>query len=265
MSPADLSARTGVSKDLVAQVAAAVGGATVRAGIAEDVVLFTTALSAELEACAKLYTGCAKTEELVFEECLEFVIARFGFLNIGEVRHAFRLAAAGELGDVDLKAYWGTFTVGMLGSVLSAYKDYRDLISAEAVRLEKVANEQKRLSATNHDREAWMQRRIQTLLMLHEPTIIHVTAYDYEFLTQLGHINLSKEQKWAVFERAKELVLADLSSNMQTAANAFRKKELYGEIEAVRAGNVSEGFLVKQKVFAQRLAVLDWAVSQKVN
>jgi len=258
-----VSTRSGISSEVAEAVAKSVAGATIRSGIAEDLEVFTTALLAELEACAKQYTGCPNTKDMVFSEAAEFVVDRFGGLNIAEIRLAFRLAAAGEFEGVTLRAYFGTFTVGMLGEILAAYKEYR----AEAVRTarglenETVALESGEERKRRHDMDAWEERRIKTLKMLRQPTIDQVTVYDYEFLTRRGEIALTEQQKKAMFQRRFEAAVADLSRDMDNATGC-QKLEISRVIENARQGRYSEGFTAVMVRVGRRLAVLDWLEAQ---
>ena len=259
-----VSSKAGISNEVSECVAKSVSGVTIRAGVAEDTEMFMLALVAELEGCAKQYTGCPNTKDLVFDEAAEFVIDQFGFLNIGEIRLAFRLAAAGEFEGVTLRAYFGTFTVGMLGEVLAAYKEYR----GEAVRhFRTVENASAALQSgeerqRQHDMEAWEQNRIKFLKLLHEPTIDNCTAYDYEFLTRRGEINLTHEQKKAMLQRRFDAVVKEIHRDMD-GATPYRRKEMTAEIESARKGKYSEGFKNKMVIAGRRLAVLDWINNQR--
>ncbi len=240
-------------------VAKSVSGVTIRAGVAEQPEMFVAALLVELEGCAKQYTSAAKTDVSTFSEAAEFVINQFGGLNIEEIRLAFRLAAAGEFEGVSLRAYFGTFTVGMLGEVLLAYKQYRGeavkhFRTVENVAAALVSGEERQ---RQHDMEVWEQNRIKTLKMLHEPTIENVTAHDYDFLTRRGEINLSEDAKKAMFQRRFEQVTVEICRDMDGVA-PYRRKELMNELENARKGKYSDNFKAKMMVAGKRLAVLDW-------
>lgn len=243
-----------------------VGGATIRAFRDEMPDQLFMALTADLEACARQYTGCPNTKEMIFDEAVEFIADQFHFLNIGEIRLAFRLAAAGQFEGVNLRAYYGTFTVGMLGEVLVAYREYRDELVKNARRAE---NETAALDTgaerkKQHDMEAWEQNRMKVLLMLHEPTAANCTAYDYEFLTKRGEIVLTDEEKKAMFQRRFELVSREMYRDMEDAT-PYRKREMMNEIEQARQGKYTEGFKAKMQVAGKRLAVLDWIEKKKKN
>ena len=256
-------AKTGVSSAVADCVAKSVAGVTIRAGFEQDAEMLSTALLAELEACAKQYTGCPRTDDMTFDECLEFVITQFGGLNIGEIRLAFRLAASKQI-DVSLEAYFGTFTVAMLGRVLAAYQDYR----AEAVtKVRQIENEVEFVGISDQrramDLEAWEENRIKTLMLLHEPTIDNVTVYDYEFLTRRGEIKLTDEQKKAMFQRRFEQACREMWRDVD-GQSAFKKKQVADEVAAAAQGKYSERLQTKMQVAGRRLAVLDW-ISERKN
>ncbi len=95
-------------------------GAMMKMGGMEPVVLLHT----EVKFCAATYCAAPNTEREVIEESTRFIASKFGHLNVNEIREAFRLAAAGQI-DASLNAYYGMFSVNILGKVLSAYDDHR--------------------------------------------------------------------------------------------------------------------------------------------
>ena len=236
-------------------VSAVVAGDTIRRAVTENSALTLTALTVELEGCARDYTGCANTPEGTFDECVEFVMTRFGWLNIKELREAFRLAAAGELGNVSLAAYHGLFTVGILGNVLAAYKEYRDRISAEVAKAEKevVYTEVQVLQSTNWDSAGWSERRLKTLLELEEPHHRHFTAYDYDHFTTTGQMPISDEAKLAAWKDAYPIAHAEVVAGALSGNQSLRFF-----LEKINAGKPDEGFKAKRMVIAKQLLVFRW-------
>lgn len=116
---------------MLAIVAAANAGTTINSLRKSDALKCSTALQIEIEDCAVAYCAAPNTEGETITECVCFVLTQFGHLNIGEIREAFRLAAAGKI-DVNLNAYHGLFSVRILGDVLGTYADYRAQIAREA-------------------------------------------------------------------------------------------------------------------------------------
>ena len=84
----------------------------------------------DLEFCAATYCGAPNTLPETIGEGVKFILSQFSHLGLTEIREAFRLAAAGKI-EADLNAFYGLFTVQMLGKVMSAYDDYRTAIFRE--------------------------------------------------------------------------------------------------------------------------------------
>lgn len=107
----------------------AIEGNTIAAMVRRDERL-VFGLKIDLEFCAATYCGAPNTLPETIGEGVKFVQAQFSHFNITEIREAFRLAAAGKI-EADLKAFYGLFTIQMLGNVLRAYDDYRTAIFRE--------------------------------------------------------------------------------------------------------------------------------------
>lgn len=254
--PQSIAQKTGSRLDVVAPVQAAVSeGKTIRAIVEQSVTNAMLALSAELEDCARTYTGCAKTDDLVFDEAVEFVIERFGYLNISEIRQAFRLAGAGEIGPVKLEAYFGTFTIVMLGSVLSAYKTYRDKISAAVVFAEKEAGltRHEELSSRNHDRKKWAEGRLAGLLGNEGLSVDGCMVYDHEYFTESGQMEYSEEEKREAWKDAYPLTIREYQGRLESGSVGVQFV-----LQKVANQQHDEGFQATRIMFAKRLLVLRW-------
>lgn len=251
---AALATKLGVSEASVCAVAdAVVGSKTIRWAMSESPDKSVLALTLELQQCATQYTGCPKTDELVFDECVEFVITRFGFLNIMEIRSAFRLAASGELGEVKLEAYYGTFTVGMLGRVLSAYKEYRERL-VEGVRLAEKRveyDDAKVLKSTNWDSDAWLKSRRKRLFSDEGLSAADCTVYDFAIFEAEILAALSVEEKEPLWKDAWALALADYQDR---AARGH-----YSARMVLREPVKDEGFRSVRIAWYRRLLVVAWA------
>lgn len=171
------------------------------------------ALSDELTYCAMNYSGAREVSEDLMTEAIEFTATRFGGLGVGEIREAFRLAAAGELGDVDMKAYYGQFTIVILGAVLSAYQVYRRRIAQAIQRAEQEAEDRQRelTKAEEWSTEAWAQMRLTTLQNMETVGMSDVGETDYLTFKELGWMVVNKakaEEIWAESERQVRVELA---------------------------------------------------------
>lgn len=178
----------------------------------EDADVFFVAMVAVLKNCAKTYCGASKIAEETVEEMAVFVLDRFGMYGIGEIELAFSLAASGELGDdVDLKAYYGQFSVAALGGVLNAYRDYRSRIVSELHKL----NSKLELSAPKpvFDLEKFVQDRMASLLSRDSITVRDFTKFDYEvFVDTTKMCLLPKAECLAIWEKSIAAVNLDLTN-----------------------------------------------------
>lgn len=211
-------------------------------------------LAAEIQYCVTTYCGAVKTDEVVFDEAIEFVMQRFGHLGVGEIREAFGLAAAGELGDLDMRSYFGAFTVVSLGVILRAYVEYRARIVKELRRREvlMLAAERERNQAVTWNTAAWEADRRETLLGLESLDIEYVTAYDYEWLTRRGDLVCTDQDKRKAWDSARGLVLSDYE------ALALNNRGFRVALQRVRDGGEDEGFKARQIATAKRWLVLQW-------
>ena len=85
--------------------------------------------------CAKMYCGVREDRTLpeLTQEATRFIYSKFSSLGLEEIREAFSMAAANYFDGVDMKAYFGTFTISMLGDILAAFTKYRNKIVNELI------------------------------------------------------------------------------------------------------------------------------------
>lgn len=237
-----------------AVVRAVVDKETIRANMPASVPL----LLLEFRQCAQQYTGCVKTDELVFDECAEFIVTRFGHLNIQEIRQAFRLAAAGELGDVKLDAYFGTFTVGMLGKVLAAYKDYRDRVTKEilAAESEHEYAETLELASKNHDREEWIRNQREKLIANESLAAQQCTVYDFQCFEAEIMVALTDDEKKPLWADAWRLTICEYQDRL--SRNDYSAKKV------LQNPSADKGFQENRLNWYKRLLVVAWAAKQRV-
>lgn len=263
--PTSLATAAGTSKKQAELVWLATNGNTIARMMRESAKAGIATISLELEACAKTYVACPNTDESAFDEIIEFVADKFGGLNVAEIREAFRLVAAKEI-DVDLRAWYGQFTVMMMGEVLTAYMEWRERL--QRLVLEKLAadraakREAERLA--NHDPTEWETRRAAWLLELSQPTINQVTSYDFQWLERSGKMELTREERWDLFEAAFEPTIEQLLTENENES-PFRKSEIRRQITHARNGHPDTGFCARQRANAQRLAVVNWIIQSQTQ
>ncbi len=185
----------------------------------QDSDIFFLWITAVLKNCAKTYCGAVKTEESVFEEMAVFVLDRFGMYGVAEIELAFSLAAAKELCDVDLQAYYGQFSVAALGGVLSAYRDYRNRVARE-LRLAQSNSDVLALPAKTFSPERYMQEMLSFWLEKEDLTIKDFTFIHYKLLVEDHPMYVpTKAEKLEVWDLSKDAV------NLALASEAMKDKE----------------------------------------
>lgn len=82
--------------------------------------------------CTTTYMGVqnSKTEAMLYQKGAQFIIDNFSWISVPEIDQAFGLASAKRI-NIDLTAYYGTFSLDLIGSLLRAYQKYRNRVLAE--------------------------------------------------------------------------------------------------------------------------------------
>lgn len=256
----DVSKATGESQHLVGLIADSLAQRNIRAVFRQDSKALLFALDMELEFSARAYCGASKTDEKVFTELVEFVLSQFANLALGEIREAFRLAAAGKLGDVNLASYYGLFTVLMLGDVLSAYADYRRRILSELRKVEALSE----LPDKVWDSGKWAAQRLALFCDIKEPSLDYFTATDYDYFYTQGQLIHSEDEKRQAWDDAKSLTLIDIEIEAQNEQSKYRQKELRQICENVTKSLFAESFTARRAIIAKRLLVLWWVEKSRI-
>ena len=259
-SSVKLAEKTTLSPDYVQLVGAAALGDNIRKSRKYDPVKTVVALSAELEFCAISYCGAAKTDDLVFDEVVSFVMDRFGHIGVNEIREAFRLAAAGEF-EVDLSTYYGLFTVKLMGDILNGYNNYRNRVVEEFSKLQSQSDLQSKraLQKETWDTEVWAERRLSILKSLENPNYHCFTAYDYEYFTKTGQLQFTEDQKKKAWTDSHQFAYSEL------ATAALSNFSLRRQLERVMTNQPDEGYKSKRICIAQQLLVMRWLHPETEN
>ena len=164
------------------------------------------------------------------------------------------MAAAGEIGDVDMKAYYGQFTIVILGAVLSAYVAYRTRITAGIKRAQSEAEAE--AAAANRreqwDETEWAKSRLQTLKQLafdDALTMNDVAEIDYTTFERLGMYTPDPDKKRAAWDKSESAVRSEIATAamsdltmrtmLQHLTTSFAK-----EFQAKRVGWCRRGLVV---------------------
>ena len=182
-----------------------------------------TLLKAEITYCATTYLGIQeeKNDKEVINEAVRFVISKFAFLGKGEIREAFSMASAGLFEGPHLRAYYGILTVEMLGSVLSAYREYR---KTQVAIIEKVKDEEKARAKEEHIKVQNERARQEIIKSVKN----HIEAggnIDWrgipvnwaELVKDI--YPLTQDEKLEIWERAKQIVMDEEKEKYEDKAS----------------------------------------------
>lgn len=138
---------------------------------------------------------------------VEYIAEHFYRLSLLEIDNAFNLATAGVLG-VDSDHYQ-SFSVIYISKIINAYKDYKGKFILEYREL---LEKQEKKEPTEEER---LEMMIDTILesfenYKKEPYYNEFGYVAYDFLTNIGVINFTKEEKSLILEQARESALERL-------------------------------------------------------
>lgn len=165
----------------------------------------------ELKSIATSYCGAQdnKIESFVWKECVEFVRANFAHIGVNELREAFSLAAARKFEGVEMTAYYGRFSVEILGRVLTAYDEHRRSIHAALVNEQHEAQRAAELEAVKDRQRAELEaanaRRFELVKKnTSVPTWFSVPTGEYEIMQGLGLLkDFDAKEKGRIWIEAK--------------------------------------------------------------
>lgn len=251
-----VAARLGCDKRTLAAVCSGLTLSIRRQMAQQGEEVATVSLIDELTYCATNYSGARDVPDDMLDEAAEFVATRFGDFAIDEVREAFRLAAAGELGDVDMKAYYGQFTIVILGAVLSAYKVYRRRIAQAIQRAEQEAEDRQRelTKAEEWSSEAWAQMRLTTLQNMETVGMGDVGETDYVTFKELGWMVVDKAKANEIWVESERQVRTELATGAMS--NVSFRNLLQHLANGVQSAQ--DDFKAKRIGWSRRKYVLHW-------
>jgi len=149
----------------------------------------------------------------VFTEVVNIIFQKFGTLSANELGEAFRMAAAGELGEVNFAAYGGVFTVPNFTDILTKFTKKRQEVAMAIYRADQDLQEKVKAD------ELVKQKADEYLAVLvhrHEveqngnhdyKTYNDVPHYYGKTLLEQGLISFTADEKRDIWERAKEALI----------------------------------------------------------
>lgn len=175
------------------------------------------------------------------QEAALFIVQKFPMLGLGDIWEAFKMVGAKEL-DVDLRAYYGTFSIIAIGEMLNTYLKYRNTILSkvqdEVEQAEKKAKEEAEKEAKNAEAQQQVVFEYQLALKAKDelPMFTHwnqVPTHWAKIVFDAGIIEqLADDQKAAMKQKARKLASYELdkiifsdSARQTEKADARRMKK----------------------------------------
>lgn len=157
LQPNGLPERVELSR-LEKSVEMAAQGLTIGAAVRQDEVRAALLIRTEVKYCATAFCAAPNTESTTIDECAATILAHYPHFNVAEIREAFRMASIGDL-DVNMNAYYGLFSVRIVGDILSAYSDHR----TQVVRQVRARMQAEQDAAENEQRAEMLKEKFGTI------------------------------------------------------------------------------------------------------
>lgn len=160
----------------------------------------------------------SKDDTLLIAEGADFVRSKYGHLGLEEIREAFRLA--NDL-QVNLKAYYGTFSLISIGELLDTYTKYRNKVLNQLLDEQKKIDEAKRKEEEKEGRNKEARRDAIEEFNLAVKCKDELPMYEswasipqnwYEILLNEGLIEVTPEMKKKVATIAKDRARLEFES-----------------------------------------------------
>lgn len=173
-------------------------------------------LAKTINRCAVDYCGAAESSatDTAIVEAVRTAIAAMQWVSVPEILLAHQLAAAGSLGDVQMTAYGGRYSVELFGRIMAAYKAYRARIVAaledEADKAQKIARE----AGNKAKAEKWRRELIAGFKnrKMNWTTWGDVPPVAYDILLEAGLV----EKDVGLWNTVKSDIMADITMKVQT-------------------------------------------------
>jgi len=206
-------------------------------------------LSLSILVIANTYTGAnfdkplSQENEILINECTNFVCEFYPMLSLSEIHKAFKMAVA-EKFDINIETYYGKFNVSILGKVLKSYCDYRNkLIQAYEQEKDKL---QKKIEREEIERRNEITRKqvVKKYLDLKEKynetgddlLFRKIKPYWCKILIDKGLINLTDEQKKECWKIAKSQALIQLKTEYAETDSTTRRGSIKHLLKKVEEG-----------------------------
>lgn len=232
-----------------------------------DIMASREAIISMLYLCTSLYMGVQnnKQDPMLYKKGAQFIIDQYSWISVNELDLAFSLASARKI-EVDLNAYYGTFSLEVVGKLLREYQRYRNKVLA-AVEKEiedkaKAEREEIEKDMKNQVAQAEFCKEVMKwVAMANEgfPPFDHwneIPSVKSRAAFQAGALKVEAEQKKELWAKAGELAMKEIVS--EKAAKVARGQLSSGNYKDF-AKQIDQGYQPKgfggkrEKIYSQLL------------
>jgi len=173
------------------------------------------------------FNASVDSNKSAFTEVVGVIMQKFSGLSLNEIGEAFRMAAAGELGDVNFAAYGGVFTVPIFTDILTKFSKRRNEVAMAIYRANADLEEKAKAD------ESVRKKADEFLAMLvHQHETEQNGNHKYKSYKDVPHhygrslldaglIVFTPEEKRTIWEAAKVAAFEELKSEIKTKQNEF--------------------------------------------
>lgn len=175
----------------------------------------------------KYFNASVEQSKEAFIEVVEIIKQKFSGLSLNEIGEAFRMAAAGELGDVNFAAYGGVFTVPIFTDILTKFSKRRNEVAMAIYRANADLEEKAKAD------ESVRKKADEFLAMLvHQHETEQNGNHKYKSYKDVPHhygrsildaglIVFTPDEKRTIWEAAKVAALEELKAEVKVKQNEF--------------------------------------------
>ena len=181
-------------------------------------------------------------DELIKQLCLK-ARESWQYLNMEEVEYAFRQKT------IDIKDWGKVISVALITDVITPYLDNRYDLShqEERIRMPKLAltngEEEPKKELSPEEWEDWLED------ISKETSFLKIPQVSYDYLVRSGKINLSKEEKFSLMDRAIKFMSDTIDINSRPGVEFIKMK---------REGRYSAEVTATLITNSKRMAVFDY-------
>jgi len=213
-------------------------------------------------AIANTYTGAkfdnplTREQKMIVEECTEFVFDMFPMLSFEEIRLAFKMGSAGKFHGLNMKTYFGKFSVQFLGEVLNSYLMYRRaiIVEMEKVTAKERQEEKQRVMQEENDKARLkiieQYKQLKSDYAKGEIKDITIRSHWAKFLVDCGAIVFTDEEKKDIWIEANELTKRELKNGLMdiVKTTASERSGIKSILKKLEFGEKSDQFDRKCRV-----------------